>query len=1005
LVAGRAIFDTVPDVTTPKNTQPRTSKSARNLPETLEGYAPIPPQVTPVSIAAGRALVVVRESNIYEFLAFATMIRQVLESLAGLLPGVAEVLRLTGDDALIMRQGPKADALRERWNARVLTQGTKPYGYVFEVEGTTFLFAMTSAYSDAVEDVGNSFTEDLIETLKSARVVSLYTGPSTRLVRRKDLGERLGREAGERQIRIFTKEAPEGIDPLRTTGSMQWTFLCMQAENDLKATVTRLFTGRIFHMRRNEWLAGEGALPLGFTLESKSKQRLCVGDPAEVVRARLLIELACTANDQLGRPLREDEDLVDVATIVRRLSETGATKRSNKGKNMRGEQVAGAPLQSVTSPRLAVISLLGVLDAYSATGVLTRKQGLPLTGLTQHDVHGMTIYKPTKAGSASPGDDQKVKGTVLFEWTFPKPVDAAGKEVPWAAEEKLAGAAAYLKHLQTAREGEWSPRTVNPFSGLFTGSHNDHYYHFVHSGGGYQWRRSTRAPYYKAGGTAVGKFSASLVTRGFVEALLSKLENEGINPRQVQLTARPAKRAPDDAGAVLALEIAALEGKFDAAQRCAQEATSQRSRSSHQAAADELGNLLDLREEELRAIEAQSPEEPSDLEPDVLEVSSLATLLSVLVDADGKPTGPVVSEALNKIVVGGRISECWDDASPWGIFSCKVRVPTDRGIGRLVDISFEVGNTSQGSDRQAFARRTARVLAMRMTTSVTFDELSLRLGALPTPQHIGRTVHEALTPILEASGLPRTAASRAASALLDCPILSTRELVWKLLRDEPLPTVVEDLNEAETAIHIEALRDHYLSPQFAWNVDAWSAGGERLRREITRWVTARTLPPVSAVAASMDELIQALGRKSGDSIAYWHTYRPTEPLHDGTARVLIATRSETDASSLETGTRPKWVRPRPCPHCAWTGGLLPLPVPELGVDPVLCPQCSRQPGDPTHKFPASYHELWEGPFGRASTASREKRRVGSRVGTRRGRQPSMPSTTRSRRARPDHLPL
>jgi len=82
---------------------------------------------------------------------------------------------------------------------------------------------MTSATSDASEDLTNSFTDDLIDVAKRVRPRHPYTGPATRLVRRKDLGEHRGREIGLLDILIHTAQTPEGINPVRDPGSTQWT--------------------------------------------------------------------------------------------------------------------------------------------------------------------------------------------------------------------------------------------------------------------------------------------------------------------------------------------------------------------------------------------------------------------------------------------------------------------------------------------------------------------------------------------------------------------------------------------------------------------------------------------------------------------------------------------------------------------------------------------------------------------------------------------------------------
>jgi hypothetical protein len=971
----------------------------------LQGLVPIPDPIYGLTVGDGKALIVVRESNEFDLMAFATMIRQVLEQLAGRIAGVEKVLAATGPNAEVMRHTTEGETLRREWGAYPLYQGTQVYGWVFEVEGTTFLFAMTSATSDASEDLTNSFTTDLIDVAKRVRPRHLYTGPATRLVRRKDLGETLGREVGLLDILIHTKEVPDGINPMRDPGSTQWTLLCMQAENDLRYTVTRLLTGRIFHVRRNEWLSGPGSLPLGFQVKSAENKVPVVGDADEVACARLLIDLAATAYEQLGRELTNDEELINVDAIVRRLSAAGAKKRSNKKADKYGDPIRGMPLGTVGNPRAAVISLLEVLPAYSMEGVISRVYGLPMAGLTSHDVHGMTIYRQKECDTV---DAHKTKGVVVFDWTFPKPTDDAGDVEPWASEEQLQKASKFLEHLKAASDRPPPTRKMWPFAGLFKAEHEGLYYRLVHGSGGYQWRASHSRGFNATDNWAVGKFAPRLLAERFVEALLNRLEDEGIDPRTAVISKRRELSKPDaDRVTALRRSIAALDKEFTQSQDAARRASTDRSKNNHQAHADKIAYQLESLEAELVAADdAATITQTSALAPDTIEVSTLATLMSVLLDTSGVGTEPEVCDALQRIVTNGTITDCWDDASPWATFSCTVLVRTDSGV-RSVPIEFEIGNTSQGPERKAFAGRLERVLNLRMTTSISIDELSTRLGYQPAPATVARNLHDVLAAKLRAAGRPELSASRAASALIDCPIDSTRDLVWRMLTHQPLPEIVEDLSPSETKRHAEGLRDAYLSTRFDWDVPAWSSGGERQRREIVRWVAANTNTDDSDHGASLQALLRAIGSKSSFGFTNKHIHNNESPAEDGVARLLERTAPWPSGSftNPSIGARldsvaaaDKRVRLRSCPHCGHGEGLMPAPWVEVGVDPVLCPSCLHNPGDPSWRYPASYGLPHEGPFGRSKTDERSPKIAGQRVGTTIGGPTAMPSATRVKRA-------
>lgn len=952
------------------------------------GLQQLPEPHTQLSVSQGRALVVVRESNEYDFMAFSTMIRQVLEPLSGRLPGVAEVLEECGHTAEVMRPTPRGDALRARWGASVLRQDSRPYGYLFEVGGTYFFFAMTSAFSDASEDLGNSFTDDLLANVNRLRPTALYTGPATRIVRRKDLGERLGRELGLRQVRVFTKELPEGIDPGKDSGSVNWTFLCLTAEADLRTTLTRLLTGRIYRVRQNGWLAGANMLPLGFALEEGELKRPILGDAQDVACARLLLHAAARAWTDIKTGAAPDPEAVP-RKILTELARLGATKRSNRKANSYGTPIAGVAVDTVVDPKMTLISLLNELSAYSHAGILRRPQQLPMPGLNQHDVHGMTIYVPVRKDGAATAPDPNAKGTIFFDWTFPKPLDSAGEPEAWASEDVLAEAAAYLNYLKSTSAQPWSTRAAHPFSGMFKANEDGQYLHLVHSGTGYQVRISSGRAYYKSKSAAIGKFDNDDFNRAFVDALINKIEVEGIDPRQVRFRQPRQPSTPEVSDTQN--RLTALTAQFHSAQASSRAATTALSRRDHQQTADGLALQIEALQE-VADREATARETTQECEPDRLDVSDLATLLSLVLDSSSKGLPTAVCRLLQSMIVDGRIEQCWDDSAPWARFRCSVRLQAEHGITRPVEVVFEVGNTTQGTDRKAFDRRMRQVLELRMTTDASVEELAARLGRQPTPSHVGQCLGAALTTVFTDRGVPPKNARAAAVALIDCPIASTREIVWRTLHRQALPRTIENLDEKDSARHTEAIVDRYLSPQFSWSVKAWSSGGERKRREMLRYVEARG----DVAGTSLTELQHSLGLAENIGFVTSHVHDVKARKDDAIARVLEAHPSATRGP--RGGGAPSLVRRRACPHCRERLPL-PLPVPETGADPVLCGSCMRLADDPTHVFPDSYRELWEGPFGRAVTDTNAVPPVGQRTGTRRGEAPKMPSVSRSLQAK------
>lgn len=944
----------------------------------------------PADLGDSKTLIVVRESNMFDFLAFATMIRQILEPLKGIVPGVETVWRLTGANAEIMRNDEAGRALRKQLGARALHQQNRPYGFVFEVEGTIFLFAMTSAFSDSTEDLSNHFTDDLIEQLKLHRPAALVSGPSTRLVRRKDLGEHLGRQAGKLGVRIFTKETPDGIDPNSMVGSTQWTLLGMLAETDFRNTITRLLTGRIFHVRNGGWLAGDGALPLGYNLGDDRKKHPIVGSSAQVEQARLLLKLAAAAGDELSLP--DDQRRLTPESIINELSRAGVRKRSNKKQTRSGERIAGTPLGTVTSPKVTLESMLSLLPAYTIEGTVTRMQGLPMAGLTRHDVHSEPIYKKDT-------NDVDEAGALRFEWHFPKPTNADGEEESWASEEVLASAHTYLTHLQNSKVSRPPSTQQWPPSGLFTAERNGERYRFVYASAGYQW---------KCEGDAVGKFAAAETTTRMVDAIIDALDELRLDPDTIPMVrSRPHSQASTNELTLLKDRQKQLEDDLMSACVAVRDAREgSRQRLIHQEVVDDLESQLDelAAESNRLVIDVERDDEPDDL-----RVETLATLLSVLADTAGSKVPPQVCHQLRRMITSGTIDDCWDDASPWGTFRGTIAVPTDQGFVRPVDFTFELGSTSQGPDRKAFwERRMPRVLEMRMSTDISIDELSNRLGAEPSARVVGKNLMKALRPYFQRHGLSKTAAGKAASAIIDCPIVSTRSIIWALLTNQPMPQTIEDLDPTETKRHIENLEERYLSDKFDWTAFAWSTGGESFRREVVRWVGANT----SAEAPDDGVLATELA-----AVAGLQTVNPLRSVQwlgskyaDGKARVLERTTPwpspldiEDDGSySTPVPDDEKRLKLRACPHCGHQG-LHPVACVEFGEDPVICPECRRHPWDPTLRRPSSYLANYEGPWGRTRASTKPRQTDNKRTGTVIIPKPAMLSMDRVRRTQRHRL--
>jgi hypothetical protein len=952
------------------------------------------PEALHIGAAVRRALIVIRESNRYDLLAFATMVLQTLDPLMHL-PGVAAYLIAAGDDpALIMRAGPQGDRIRRLLGAHPLYQGNRAYGWTCEIEGSIFVFAMTSAMTSVDEDLSNPFTTDLIALIRQERPSHLFAGPESRLVRRASLGAILGDACERLGVIVHTRIYYQGID-IKTNGLL-WSILCRQCEEDLKTTVSRLLTGRIYKVRRNEWDRGEGSVLAGYALDVDD--RILLGTNQQQGVARLAIELAAQAHAQRTDGASTGDVELTPECIVAQLAAAGAVKRSNKKVNRFGNAIAGAPMDTANARQ----SLLGILRDIPAywTGTLIRRQGLPITGLTSRDIHGLPVYRVT--------DDGEEKGFTIFQWTLPLP------DGGWATDATFEKAWQYFEWLRDsdARQTRETDQESWPLSGLFTAIQGDQSFRLTHGSAGYQWRQYPATKGYSKGvSRAIGKFANKEVIIRLVAAIVAKLELEGLSAEELSagwVTGAPA--SPDSLDTEreqLQRDEADLQKEYDNVCALAQSASNERARDRWGNEVDRLGVKLD--EIALKIAECAVSAAPVGPPPQI-ELGSLATLLSILIDTAGDPVDPVVANALAKLVTQGTVVGCWDDDAPWAEFVFHLRLKTSAGWRIVGPVSFELGNSSQGSDRQAWHRRMVRVAELRMAGGMSIEELAPRLGQEPSARRLFGSITQTVAEIFDVE-------LNVAAAMVDHPIDSTRAALWVAKHGGTMPKFA-GLTKAQSLRHVEVLKERYLTVGVVHHVPAAFLGGERSRREVARWVRAHSMSDPDAGAPIL-ELAAVMGWAIPRDAASHLTKRTTE--RGLTPQAALLEKWTADGQA-DWGTGSKWVidpatgkgkqvvaipdedkrlRVRKCEWCATRTILQAIPCLEGGADPVLCTTCRRTPEDPTHVLPMDYLKNWEGPYGRTITNDRGSISRGARAGTRLGPQTALPSKSRLRNLTPN----
>ena len=244
------------------------SRRRRSKAVILDGVIPAMP--VPSELCRDqRWLVVVRESATKPA-AFTQMVYKVMANLRHLqIPGLAAAERLGVDIFRSAEARKDLDGLQElrRSGAR---PGSAPYGYLFRVDGTWFLFAQVSAHA-TTDNQDNDFTRDLTDAVRNLRPTHLGSGPTSRLCRHRDHVSMLNialENVGGPTTRIVCDDSNGRSLDLRVTADREvWDKSCDAAVADYIATRRRLSAGVAGVLALGEWSFSEESLPPGYKLE------------------------------------------------------------------------------------------------------------------------------------------------------------------------------------------------------------------------------------------------------------------------------------------------------------------------------------------------------------------------------------------------------------------------------------------------------------------------------------------------------------------------------------------------------------------------------------------------------------------------------------------------------------------------------------------------------------------------------------------------------------------
>jgi len=326
-------------------------------------------------------LVVVRESDAHDEILFDGMRLQTLALARGKgFAGVDEVERW----GLLPMQDPGRVAGLE---VRVLRHG-KTTAYLFQNEGTWFLYCMSSAWR--TNDVGdNDFTQILCNVVSEGQPDTMLAANFQRFVRNAMHGNGLldvctkhVREviAGENQI-VLQGEGSQ-------FGQVLWQLLASMSQAERNGIVQRLTAGVVNRHRQKRWILGSKAVPPGYLWDETTNNLVLDVTQAKIVQR--LLELLASDTPQWAAV----KELGQLGLTTPRLSKIGKT------------------VDVVSGPEMLYTGMLRWAPLW-ATGVWHQRLANPFPGVSQ--LAGYPIHKAPgkKAGT--------VEEYLLFDYNWGLP--------------------------------------------------------------------------------------------------------------------------------------------------------------------------------------------------------------------------------------------------------------------------------------------------------------------------------------------------------------------------------------------------------------------------------------------------------------------------------------------------------------------------------------------------------------------------------------------------------
>jgi hypothetical protein len=884
-----------------------------------------------------RWLVPIRESAVNST-AFTQMVRKVTANLRHFqIPGLDAAERLGVDIFRDADARASLDGLQElrRSGAR---PGAAPYGYLFRISGTWFLFAQVSAHATS-QNQDNDFTRDLTAAVRTLRPTHLGSGPTSRLCRHRDHISMLNialENTGGPTTRIVCDDSQGRSLNLRVTADREvWDKSCDDAVADYFATRRRLSAGTAGVLALGEWPFREEALPAGYKFQGP--QTFLV-EPAPELRAFIAEVLAVSAKDYSdecdGDPRKEWSLAIDAVIQV-------CDRRGWLSGSLRRELGPTAKFSDARYPQRNAERLWSYLELWRDC-VYTMRQKLDLgLGEHQHQYNGVPLERVTDEDGNTTTYMVKDLNFGTFDW------NPAERDLLQQAIDRRASAARPLG-IGGRRLGQTLGSTgVMPLLGLCAYIDGQSQYRLARNGA--DAYRLVRRPITDAvrgerqpcgwrpgEGESVASIQTVPLHEGIAQAAARLIEEGGVAAALLRLpmpqsdaTALTEQAEYEAAATSLRSDIAKLVRRasvFRDQETDARMDDNVVAANDYKAKAREADQSAEELRRELAALVRPDPGAstlPANTTADLREVAvALAALART-----GSSGPPLLHDAISRIVVGLRVTA---GASAVRV-SFSVRVPTSHGPVTLGPTEFKLPNTLRSNKQE----RIDEMLDLYFMKGMDWTEIGGLVTRSPQLAHgqIRKHLEEAYPQL----------SSGARTAIMQCPILDTRRIVWHALTGTGS---VSDLPKSWVA-HI---RDIYLSDIPRRRM--WAADTHAVRREVLAFLLSHQTDPelgvsvfdaASVTGHSVSRITTLVHPVPSTGLDYQPSYERVDPSAWGTTRITQGAR----------------IRARMCPWCHTRTATHVLRVPEC-PDDLLCTTCRRMPSDPSVKFPIEYLELWVG---------------------------------------------